>query len=171
MKIVPKMDEGPLLAQRKIPLKEKINSQQLTGELIDLSNEMLLEFLPKYLNGSLVPADQSTESASYSRKLTKSDGKIDWAKPAETIEREIRAYYQWPRSRTTINQLELIITDAELCQQTGQPGQFKIEDGNLIIFCGQKSLKINRLQPAGKKNMLASEFIRGYENKLNNLRT
>lgn len=166
MSIVEKMDAGPLIAQQAITLDKTINNPCLSQNLIKLSDQLLAENLPKYLAGQIEPVDQPLSGVTYSRKLQKSDGLIDWTKSAEAIGQEIRAFAGWPRSRTKLSTVELIITQAEVANETGKPGQYKIDGVELIIFCGQKALKIIELQPAGKKTMPTSEFLRGYQQKL-----
>ena len=166
MKITDKLDEGPLIAQKSIVLDNKVNSTELTPQLIKLSNEMLKEFLPKYINGEISPIPQTADNITYSRKLTKQDGVVDWSKPAQQIEREVRAYAGWPKSRAKIGGIECIILDTEVVNSQNKPGMLKIDNNQLIIHCKKDALLINKIQPAGKKPMTASEFIRGYSRKL-----
>lgn len=166
MKIIPKLEEGPLIAQKKIPLDPKIDSIQLTKQLIGLSNGMLKEYIPKYMKGLLPALPQSDLNISYSHKIKKSDGVIDWQKPAAQIEREIRAYAGWPKSRTKLSQIDCIITEAEVSQKTGRPGDYEINGKKLLIFTSNGSISVNRIQPAGKKEMSIEEFLRGYESRL-----
>lgn len=166
MKINSNMDEGPLIAQQRIVIEPKTNSVQLTKKLVQLSNSMLVSYLGKYLDGELKPIAQSTDKITYSKKITKNDGLIDWRQNADIIERKIRAYWEWPRSRTNIGGIDLIISQVEVVNQSGKAGRFVINKRDLIVFCGQSALKITKLQPAGKKIMSADQFIRGYGPKL-----
>jgi methionyl-tRNA formyltransferase len=168
MLINDKMDEGPLLAQGTYDLPSDVTTPQLTEELIDLSDAMLKEIIPKYLDDQIVPQPQalvtlaSSQKPTYSRKLTKDDGIIDWSKPAEHIEREIRAFIEWPKSRTNLHGIDLIITKARVTPQEGAPGSTLIEDKTLLVYCGQHALLIDRLKPAGKQEMSAAAFLNGY---------
>lgn len=163
MQIVAKMDEGDLIAQEKIVLDGTETIISLTDRLVQLSNKMLIEKLPQYLAGKIKPWPQSGE-ATYSRKLTKADGSIDWAKPATQIEREIRAFLGWPGSYTTVAGRDVIITSAEVIEKSGEAGQAESIDKQLIIYCGEQALKVISIKPAGKREMTASEFLAG--NKL-----
>ena len=94
------------------------------------------------------------DRATYSRKLTKSDGTIDWGKPAEQIEREIRAYTGWPKSRTQIAGRDVIVTKAHITDELEDP---------LDILCGDnKYLSIDELTAPSGRSMKASDYINGY---------
>lgn len=170
MLIVASLDEGPLLAQTNVAIAPQLNTGQLTEVLIELSHASLAEVLPGYIAGEVQPYPQDIETPpTYSRKLTKADGIIDWSKPAAQIEREIRAFIEWPKSRTIVAGREVIITAAhvESCAKyqvlEPQPGKvFVTPNKQLAVQTSQDILIIDRLKPAGKQEMPAADFIRGY---------
>lgn len=166
MKIVPKLDEGPLIAQAEYKIPKEIDSAGLTTSLVSLSNNLLIKILPPYIENQIIPSPQSHRGISYSHKLKKSDGVIDWIKPAEQIEREIRAYFIWPKSRTFLGKSEIIVKKATINKENGPAGQFKIVNNKILVHCGKKSLELIEIQPVGKKPMSASDFLRGYTDKL-----
>lgn len=155
MLIEPTLDTGKLIVQKSLIIDPEDTTPSLTNRLIDLSNSLMLEYIPKYLVGEIEPKDQlHPEKATYSRKLTKNDGIIDWNKSAEQIEREIRAYQGWPKSRTILGTKEVIITKAHV--SSNQQTQLDIKCGN------GKYLSIDELiGPSGRK-MNAKDFINGY---------
>ncbi len=163
MLLVEKMDEGPLLAYGKYDLPDDITTPELTEHLIQFSYHLLKDMLPKYNNQTKLAPQRVTErKVSYSRKLTKEDGLIDWNKPAKQIEREIRAFIEWPKSRTKLANKDVIITKAHVTNQTHQPGILVSENNELIVGCGELSLAIDELKPVGKKVMSGIDFTRGY---------
>ncbi len=174
MLLVEKMDEGPLLAFGTYELPTGITTPLLTEHLIHFSAEMLRRELPKYADTQKAsPQSVTGRKASYSRKLTKSDGVIDWHKPAEVIEREIRAYLGWPGSRTTLAGKDVVITKAHVVPSApkgSKPGEVNAvvpEVGEIAITAGDgSSLWISRLKPAGKREMSAQEFINGHKRLL-----
>lgn len=167
MLLVPAMDEGPLLATTQYEIPAGTTSPDLTTALIDLSYRSLVTILPLYLAGTAQPiAQDSSIAATYSRKLTKTDGLIDWTKSAVQIEREIRAYLEWPKSKTMLSGKDVIITKARVIELDGKPGQILEKQDRLIIACGQNSLGIMKLKPAGKKEMTVHEFLQGYSRYL-----
>ncbi len=168
MLLVAAMDEGPLLAQAPFTIDAGATTPSLTANLIELSSSMLKAIVPEYLADHLSPAPQEnvsiaqSKSPTYSRKLTKADGRLDWQKPAATLEREIRAYIEWPHSYTILAGRDVIITQAQVHDGHGEPGTVAIEGKRLIIYCGAQALEILRLKPAGKPEMAADAFLAGY---------
>ena len=173
MLLVEAMDEGPILSVGQLSLDGSETTHTLSSDLIELSYNLLLECLPKYLSGEINPVSQDVIArqfnleASYTRKLTKSDGFIDWNKTAEQIEREIRAYIGWPKSSTSLNGIDCVITKAHSLELSGEPGELFINAKTLGVYCGHGALVIERLKPAGKNAMDSSSFLNGYINKLN----
>ena len=166
MLLVEAMDEGPLLGYGEYDLSPKNTTPELTDHLIKLSDALLKHDLPLYLAGKAkgVPQEITGRKVSYSRKLTKQDGDIDWSKPAEQLEREIRAFIEWPKSRTKLGDLEVVVTGASVANMAGKPGDRAIVDKKPAVYCGDKCLIIERLKPAGKKEMTGEAFLAGYKN-------
>lgn len=160
------MDEGPILAFGEFELSQTITTPELTDNLIKISDAMLTEILPAYLAGHITPQPQNNVQPTYSRKLTKEDSLIDWRKPAAVIEREIRAFIEWPKSRTTIGGQDIVITKAHVEIAKGTPGTFFIHNKHLAVYCGENSLIIDKLKPAGKKEMTGQAFLAGYKHLL-----
>ena len=164
MLISEKLDEGTLLKQAYLSVEDDVTTPILTDRLIDLSDQMLTESIPAYIAGKITPYPQDlTKPATYSRKLTKQDSVIDWAKPAQQIEREIRAYAGWPNSSTKIAGKDVIIIKAHVVDKSGQPGKVIADGKQLIVYCGKQALAIDRLKPAGKKEMSSEAFLAGYK--------
>lgn len=157
------MDTGKLLTYRTLHLSPGETSLTLTARLIDLSDLLLAEFVPLYITGDVTPKNQPHPSrVTYSRKLTKQDGIIDWDLPAEQIERNIRGYIEWPGSHAVLNDINVIITNAQVIDGAGKPGGYTINGKELIIYTGKGALSIKALKPAGKKEMPITAFLAGY---------
>ena len=170
MLITAGLDEGPVFGWGVYDIKPTDTNESLTHQLIMLSDALLRDMLPKYLSGEFKPNPQDIiagtmkfdPTPTFSRKLTKEDGRIDWTKPAEQIEREIRAFASWPKSYTQFNDLDIVITSAHVVEQQGEPGTRAVINKELLIYCGQDALVIDTLKPAGKPVMDARGFINGY---------
>lgn len=153
------MDTGKLIAQRSLQINQSATSQTLTEKLIELSGDMLVSYLPKYITGEIKPlAQPHKECATYSKKLVKFDGIIDLSKPAIQLEREIRAYIGWPKSTTVIAGKQVIITSAHVSKSS--------ENNELALKTSDGYLTIDSLKPANGKDMLASAFIVGHKHLL-----
>lgn len=176
------LDEGQLIAQESQPIADDETTDSLTHKLVALSNDMLERYIPPYRAGKVKPYDQPDSTPTYSRKLSKEDGVIDWAKPAAAIEREIRAFQPWPKSSTVLGGIPLTITKAHLDtdiailntdDMSGQPQANKaagtielIGKSDMRVYCGSGALRIDELKPANSKNMTIAAFLAGHRQKL-----
>jgi methionyl-tRNA formyltransferase len=174
MLITAGLDEGPVFGWGVYNIKSDDTNESLTEQLIYLSDALLRDMLPKYLSGEFKPNPQESVAIAmelpteptYSRKLLKTDGLIDWQKSANQIEREIRAYHAWPKSYTKINGLDVVITKAHATEQKGDAGTPAVVNKELVIYCGDGAIVIEKIKPAGKPEMDASGFINGYKKYL-----
>ncbi len=167
------IDTGPMLLRRAISIAEDETTASLTPKLAELGSALLLEVLPLWVQGRLVPQPQDHALASHTRMIRKEDGHIDWLRPAELLAREVRAYIPWPTASTTWRGKSLKILSAHPQSTTAdaeQPGQVSLATltgagGSrkvLRVAAGQGSLLVEQVQLEGKKAMQADEFLRGY---------
>lgn len=159
------MDAGPVYGQSEVPLHNE-SKQELADKLLDIGSSMLVELLPGIIDGSVVALPQAESQASYDELINKEDGILDWNKPADQLEREIRAFIGWPQSRTNLGSKDIVITKASVAPDIprAQPGHISIVDKHsLLIQTAQGSLSIERLKPAGKREMTVKEFLAGYK--------
>lgn len=163
MALSAKMDAGPVYAQEKVLLIGNETKQDLARKFSKIGRDMLLEHLPAILEGTLQPQPQDDSDATYDKQITKQDGIVDWQKPAARLEREVRAYAGWPRSRTQLAGREVVITKAHLTEGAGKPGEIWRENKNLGVYTSEGILVIDSLIPAGKKEMSAAAFLAGYQ--------
>ncbi len=165
MKIVEKLDEGPLLDWQTLELNQQETSENLTNQLIDLSNQLIKKNIvdADWDNFKFVDQTITKKTVSYSKKLQKSDGKLDFNLAAEVLERQIRAFDVWPKSFTTIKNIPIIITKASIINKNGPAGRLFIDNHQLGIYCQNQALMIEKLKPAGKNLMSSTDFLNGYK--------
>lgn len=157
------LDTGPLLARADYDLSGNETSQELTNGLVELSCWSIERILPLWLSADTVPMEQPDTPITFSRKLTKQDGVLVFTKTATELEREVRAFSGWPKSRTTIAGVDCVVTQAQVNTIALKPGQVMVtESKTIVIGCKIGSLEILELQPAGKNKMLTSAFLNGY---------
>jgi len=173
MKMDEKMDTGPILASRTDTIREDDTSAALEKRLAALGAELLVPTLKLYLEGHLEPAAQDESRASATKVMTRDDGRLDWSKGAEDIERFVRAMAPWPeawtvlgagkeRTRLTVKKASVLHPKVS-CAECGGPGSvFRLNDGRMAVNCGAGSMIIERLQPAGKNEMGGAAFLNGY---------
>jgi len=169
MLLVEAMDEGPLLDYGIVEIKPDSTGPSLSQELITLSHSLLVKDIPLYQSGEITPKTQSItgRDISYSRKLSKEDGIIDWTESAELIEHKIRAFIEWPKSRTSFNGVNVTITRAHVIKGSTQTaGLITVDNHQLIVDCSKDRLSIDRLKPDNKPEMDIKAFLAGYKAKL-----
>lgn len=172
MQLVYEMDAGPVFAITKLALTGNETKQDLADTLSAIGSEMLQDMLPSIITGDAVPQNQEHAKASYDQLIQKNDGILDFEKSAVQLEREIRAYLDWPKSRTTIAGKDIVVTKAHVLSHsdiqgtelvTGKPFIYQKQ---LCIPTTKDILVIDALKPAGKSEMPASAFLAGYGKKL-----
>lgn len=161
MQLDVKMDAGAVYAQNDILLNGRTSKKELADAAGLLGAQMIIETLPQILDGSLIPQPQDESLATFTKQISKQDGRINWSKSAQQIEREVRAYAGWPGSSCEINGKLVVITQAQILKETGAPGNFFIHDKQLAVYCGQDALLITHLKPAGKNDMPSRDFLAG----------
>lgn len=168
MQLSAAMDAGPVYLQESHSLTQAETAPELYDTLGTRGSHMLIQALPRIIDSTLTPLPQDDTVASYCSLLKKQDGLINWNKPATQLEREIRAYKDWPGSRTTIADIELIITSAQVTTDiVGLPGTHTTEDNTtLCIQTSDQALRLLTVKPIGKKEMPIQAFLAGYSHKL-----
>ena len=166
MKMDAGLDTGEIISQAHTPILPEDNSQTLHDRLAQLGAGLLVEKIPDYIAGKILPKPQPAEGASYAAKIKKEDGKIDWTLPAQSILNRLRAFTPWPGAFTflkteTKSQL-LKIWKAEIFEKSSRAGEILSADKNgIIVACGQNALRILELQREGGRRMSAAEFLAG----------
>jgi len=160
------MDHGPILAQKKITIEDTDTYGSLYTRLSTTYPKFLITTAEEYLSGELKPKTQEHSKATFTKLLKRGDGHIDWNKSAEEIERMVRAYNPWPGTFYVFNQKNVKIIKSTI-EHKNYPDKkiselFKTADKKLAVKCGQETLIIDRVQPAGKRPMSGEEFARGY---------
>lgn len=159
MKVTAEMDAGPVYAQRRVPLNGNETKAELAEKLLGEGVELLMDNLGDILTGSLKPKPQDETEATYTRLLTKADGLIDFKEPALDIERKIRAFAGFPKSRAKLLGQEVVITKARVLADGAT--DFK---SPLIETCadGNRLEILELIAPSGR-TMSGADFMRGYQ--------
>lgn len=156
------MDSGPVYTKVAQQLDGTEKQGYLYDKLAQLGSTTLTAVLPDILSGSLTPTLQNEKMATYANLISKADGKTDWSKTATELERQVRAYQNWPTTYFEYNELRIILTDVAATERNGNPGLLEIVDDSLFVYCAEGALKINKLKVSGRNEMSALEFISGY---------
>lgn len=169
IKIDEEIDHGPIIAQKKFSVPEKICYKDLENQLADLGANLLIKILPDWLDKKIKPKPQDDLTASFTKIIKKEDGKINWQElNCVEIERKIRAFQPWPSTYTfwekngQKNMLKILEAEAIESIEEESPGKvFSTEKDKIIVQCQSGALAIKKLQLEGKNIMTSVEFILG----------
>ncbi len=156
MRMEAALDTGPMLASARVPVEDK-SAGELHDELAEIGARLMVETLVQI--ESLTPEPQDECGANYAAKIDKAETRIDWRKPAELIEREVRAFAPFPGSWFELDGERIKLLRARAIGVNGAPGTML--DDELTIACGEAAIRVLELQRAGRPAMSATEFLRG----------
>jgi methionyl-tRNA formyltransferase len=151
------LDTGPMLATARVPVEDK-TSGELHAELAEIGARLLVETIAQL--DQTKPEPQPDFGATYAAKIDKAEARIDWSKPAELIEREVRAFAPFPGSWFELDGERIKVLRARTIGVNGFDGT--VLDDALTIACGQAALRLLTVQRAGKPAMPAEDFLRGH---------
>ena len=150
------LDTGPMLLREAVAINATTTAATLHDTLAALGARMILTAL----ESPPAPVAQPDARVTYAPKLTREDGRIDWSRPAEAIDRRIRAFDPWPGTFTTIGTTVFKVLAADMVDGRGQPGT--VLDADLTIACGEGAIRPTRVQWPGRAAMDAAAFLRGH---------
>ncbi len=158
------LDTGDIL----LTSEKVIGPDETAGEIFDalanLCPELLIKTLKALEEGSITPAKQDNEKATYVSVLKKEMSVINWTESASVIHNLIRGMNPWPVARTFFNGKVLKIYSSSVCADTSSlaVGSVKVKGDDIFVTCGEGSvLKLSEIQLEGSKRMTAAEFLRG----------
>ena len=159
MKIVTKLDAGPVLLQSKIKITKEINYKELSSQMSELGAKLILDTL-KLIESKRTDFTQQNESeATYAKKIEKSETKINWNDDAEKIVAKINAFSPNPGCWFELNRNRIKIIKAKKVIGEGMPGT--ILNDKFTIACSKNAIQIIELQKEGKQKIKADEFLKG----------
>jgi methionyl-tRNA formyltransferase len=168
MKIVPKLDSGPVLLQSKIKIFQKTTYNELAEKMSKLGGKLILDALKLIEDKKAIFVDQNESEASYAKKIEKSECKINWNKNAGDVIAKINALNSNLGSWFELNGTRVKIIEAkEIKNQKGKPGT--LMDKNFTIACSTNAVQILKLKKEGKQQMRAEEFLRGNKIKIGHI--
>ncbi|WP_346841394.1 methionyl-tRNA formyltransferase [Metapseudomonas otitidis] len=146
------LDTGPMLLKVTTPITADDTGGSLHDRLAQLGPQAVVQAIAGLAAGTLQGEVQDDALATYAHKLNKDEARIDWSRPADELERLVRAFNPWPICHSTLDGQPLKVLAAEPAEGRGQPGQIldASKDG-LTVACGEGALRLTRLQlPGGK---------------------
>ncbi len=158
MKMEAGLDTGPVLLRSQTPIRAEETTAQLHDRLSEMGAALIVDALGKLAD--LTPEPQPENGVTYATKIDKSEAKVDWARPAIEIDRQIRGLSPFPGAWTEIDGERVKLLASRLSEGQGPPGQ--VLDESLRIACGDGAIELLRLQRAGKGAQDKESFLRGW---------
>ena len=159
MKIVEELDAGPVMHQDKIQINEKIDTLTLSKVLSELGANSILNAINKIEKGEARFKEQNHSEATYAKKISKEEGKINWNQSAKKVLAKINGLNPNPGAWFQYKNERFKVWKAEIVNKNSDAG--KIIDDQLTIACDEQSIKILEIQKEGKSRQLTDQFLLG----------
>ena len=163
-----RMDAGFILGQAKTDIAPDDTAESVHDKLAELSPPVLMEIIDQIGAGTAVYSPQDESLVTFAHKLRKSDGFIDWSRPAEEIANRAKGLWPWPGAQTDYVSAKTSkccrVTIAQACAVPApdpQPDTYGLFDEDLNVICGKNRLKILKIKPAGSALMDFKDFVNG----------
>jgi methionyl-tRNA formyltransferase len=160
------LDTGAMLLEERVAITSQDTTGTLHDKLAALGGRLVVETLELAACGGLKPVPQPAEGVTYAQKIDKTEAMIDWTRPAQEIERRIRAFDPFPGASSTLDGEAIKLWRAEVVPAVaGEPGRVvAVTETGIDVACGEDTaLRITQLQRAGGKRLPVDQFLRGFE--------
>jgi methionyl-tRNA formyltransferase len=155
------LDTGPMLAKRSLRLSADDTAGSITEALSNLGADLLIETLPEYLSGNIMPQLQPEEGATYAPMLKKEDGRLDFTRGVKELERQVRAFNPWPGAFMDYEGGLLKVHKAHVEEGVASAGQRLVHLDQPVVGARDGLLILDEVQPSGKKSMSGKSFLAG----------
>jgi methionyl-tRNA formyltransferase len=159
------LDTGPVYLRRAVPIEAHDTAGSLHDRLAEVGAVAVCEVLDALPTGTLHPEPQASEGACYAPKLTREDARIDWSRPAEYLERLLRALDPAPGAATSHAGEALKVWSGQVSagRADAAPGTvLTAGPSGIEVQCGEGSLIVTTLQRAGGRRVQAGPFLLGH---------
>ena len=165
-----KLDAGDIISQREIAIGHLDDTGTMFDKLSAVGVDLLKETLPSIISKTNNRQKQDESLVTFARNISREHEKIDWNKSAIAIHNQIRGLHPWPVAYTTLDGQVVKIWKADISsvKKNEQPGTVVgIESDHFVVQTGEEeAIRVEELQPAGKKKMSATDYLRGVGSKL-----
>lgn len=164
MQMVSALDAGPIVHSARTPILDDETALELSLRLSEIGANALIEALALMELGQAHPVAQDESRATYAPKVTRSMAHVDWARSAHEVARHIRAYDPKPGAWGIMRIGEVKLFGARVAPRgtTHSAGDvLAVDDVGMLVACGAGAVRVQTVQPAGKRRITPSEWVRG----------
>ncbi|HBI03928.1 MAG TPA: methionyl-tRNA formyltransferase [Paenibacillaceae bacterium] len=166
MYMVEKLDAGDMLSQVRVPIEEGDNVGTMHDKLSGAGSQLLLETIPRLVAGELIPVPQDESLVTFAWNIKREDEALYWNKTARQLFNQIRGLCPWPVAYTRFQGQVMKVWNSIVLEETNSKDK---EAGTILVVSaegidvqtGQGILRLLEVQPAGKKAMKVSDYLRG----------
>ena len=162
MKMDAGLDTGPMLRAEAIDITPDETGASLHDKLAELGACLLIPTLDDYLTGEIQPIPQPEDGITVAPRIEKEQGRIDWSKSADEIDRQVRAFTPWPGTFIDWGGRTLKILAGSSVQGRAEPGQVVHNNGRIAVGTSYGLYALSRVQIAGKPAVEVDAFVNGY---------
>lgn len=159
------LDTGPMLSVHPCPILPDDTTGSLHDRLAEMGAQAIVADLPRWVAGQLPAIPQPAEGVNYASKIDKAEAELNWQQPATELARRIRAFNPAPGCWTRHQGDVLKVWAAHVSAPLGLPaGQLRHTDnGDVVVACGEGSLRLLEVQRAGGKRQPAAQWAQGLD--------
>ena len=154
------LDTGDMLLMEQEPIQPQDTTALLHDRLVAMGARLIVQSLAALEQGALVRTPQPAEGANYAHKIDKAEAALDWSRPAQELERRLRAFDPFPGCTADIAGQALKLWRGRVVAAQGNPGQRLDMPGRLVVACGQDALELLDVQQPGGRRIPATEFLK-----------
>lgn len=155
------LDTGPVFGVLTERVRDDDTAETLLERLADAGAQLLESTLDGVREGALQAVPQSPDGVSYAPKITVDAARIRWDVPAVAIERGIRAVTPAPGAWTTIAGVRVKVGPVSVVDSRLDVGVIELRKDGVLVGTGSTAVRLDRIQPPGKKMMAAADWARG----------
>lgn len=159
------LDTGAMLLREAMPISEDDNAAAVHDRLAVLGARLIAETLRQIENGTQKETAQPAAGATYAKKISKDEARLNWSQAATELARAVRAFNPAPVAWAELDGERIRIYAAEALgtRLDVAPGVISMSGaGGLVVNCGEGSLMIKRLQRPGGRPLNTDEALRGW---------
>jgi len=172
IKINDKLDAGPMLKSQIVDRNCSETAYDLTKRLFSIGSELLIDIIPRWIKNEISPISQKESDATFTKKITKSDGEIKWDLSSKEIYLKTLAYSPWPKTYSWWNGKRIILTKMQLTStkenNNVDPGTIiRTSSNKIAVSTATTDLLLSTIQLEGNREISVQEFVLGHPTFIN----